>query len=233
MTRTAKDQLYQDLKRRVLTMELEPGADLDETRISAEYGVSRTPLRDVFRRLAGEGYLEIRDNRGATVAPMTHKTLRYFFMTAPMIYAAVGRLAAQNATARQLDQLRDAQARFRSAVEAEAVDDMVYWNDRFHHIIGEMSDNPYLLPSLRRLLVDHARIGQTFWRARDRDMRQRIDAAAAHHDRFIELIAAGDVEGVVALTKEHWALSQDHMEMFVRPDPLPEEIDDQGERGGA
>lgn len=226
MASTAKDQLYQDLKRRILTMELEPGASLDETRISTEYGVSRTPLRDVFRRLAGEGYLEIRDNRGATVAPMTHKTLRYFFMTAPMIYASVGRLAAQNATAWQIEQLRDAQAHFRDAVSAGGIDDMVYWNDRFHHIIGEMSDNPYLMPSLRRLLVDHARIGQTFWRAHTGDLRRRIDVAVAHHDRFIELIEAGDVEGVVQLTKEHWALSQDHMEMFVRPDPLPDDSDD-------
>jgi DNA-binding GntR family transcriptional regulator len=57
-------------------------------------------------------------------------------------------------------------------------------------------------------------------------MRRRIDAAVAHHDRFIELIAAGDVDGVVRLTQEHWALSQDHMEMFVRPDPLPDDLAD-------
>jgi DNA-binding GntR family transcriptional regulator len=101
---------------------------------------------------------------------------------------------------------------------------MVYWNDRFHHIIGEMSDNPYLIASLQRLLIDHARIGQTFWRPKSPDMRGRIEAAAAHHDRFIELIEQGDVEGVVALTKEHWALSQDHMEMFIRPEPLPDDL---------
>lgn len=37
----------------------------------------------------------------------------------------------------------------------------------------------------------------------------------------IELIEAGDEEGAVALTLDHWALSRDHLEMFVRPDPLP------------
>jgi DNA-binding GntR family transcriptional regulator len=55
-------------------------------------------------------------------------------------------------------------------------------------------------------------------------MRGRIEAAAAHHDRFIELIEQGDVDGVVALTKEHWALSQDHMEMFIRPEPLRDDL---------
>jgi DNA-binding GntR family transcriptional regulator len=107
------------------------------------------------------------------------------------------------------------------AVEAGAVEDMVYWNDRFHFVIGEMADNQYLMPSLRRLLIDHARIGQTFWRARTPQMAGRIAAAAEQHDRLIELIEAGDEEGAVALTLEHWALSRDHMEMFSRPGPLP------------
>ena len=52
-------------------------------------------------------------------------------------------------------------------------------------------------------------------------MRERIISAAARHDRFIELIEAGDEEGAVALILDHWALSRDHLKMFVRPDPLP------------
>ena len=70
-------------------------------------------------------------------------------------------------------------------------------------------------------MIDHARIGQTFWRARNDGMRQRIHEAADHHDQFIEVIEAGDEEAAVALNLDHWALSRDHMEMFVRPDPLP------------
>ncbi len=226
MSRNSKEQLYRDLQRRILTLDLAPGAHLDETRLSAEYGISRTPLREVFRQLAGEGYIEIRDNRGTLVAPMSHRTMRDFFLTAPMIYAAVARLAAQNARPAQLEALRDTQQRFRAAVGADDVGGMVYWNDRFHFQIGEIADNPYLMPSLQRLLIDHARIGQTFWRAPAPEQRGRIDTAADHHDRFIEAIAAGDAEAAVALTREHWALSRDHIEMYVRPDPLPEDAAD-------
>lgn len=216
-----KDRLYADLKRRILTLELEPGAHLDETTLSAEYGISRTPLREVFRQLAGEGYVQIRDNRGAIVSPMSHKTMRDFFLTAPLIYASVARLAARNAQPAQIAELRQVQAQFRKAVEAESVEEMVFWNDRFHFVMGEMADNQYLMPSLQRLLIDHARIGQTFWRARSPEMKKRIEAAADQHDRFIALIEAGDAAGAVALTLDHWALSRDHIEMFVRPEPLP------------
>jgi DNA-binding GntR family transcriptional regulator len=216
-----KERLYGDLKRKILTMELEPGAHLDETTFSARYGVSRTPLRDVFRRLAGEGYIQIRDNRGTIVSPMNHKTMRDFFLTAPLIYSSVARLAAQNARPAQIAQLREAQCEFRKSVEKESIDDMGFWNGQFHMIMGEMADNQYIMPSLQRLLIDHARIGQTFWRSRTPETAQRIGDAVDQHDRFIDLIEAGDEEGAVALTLDHWALSRNHIESFVRPDPLP------------
>ena len=221
----SKERLLQDLRRRILTLALEPGSDLDETRLSVEYGISRTPLRDAFRQLAGEGYIVIRDHRGAFVSPMSHKTLRAFFMTAPMIYASVARLAAGHALPGGVERLRDVQRKFRAAVEACDVEGMVYWNDRFHFTIGELAENRYLMASLQRLLIDHARIGQTFWRARSADMARRIRLAADQHDRLVELIEAGDEEAVVELTRDHWALSRDHIEMFVRPDPLPIELD--------
>ncbi len=226
MASNSKDRLYADLKRKILTLDLEPGTSLDETRLSAEYGISRTPLRDVFRQLAGEGYIEIRDNRGTFVSPMNHKTMRDFFLTAPLIYASVARLAAQNARPEQIARLREVQQSFRQAVETDSVEDMIFWNDSFHFTIGEMADNQFLMPSLQRLLIDHARIGQTFWRAHNDDMAGRIRQAADQHDRFIALIEARDEAGVVALTLEHWSLSRDHMELFVRPDPLPISLDE-------
>ena len=62
-----KNSLYEDLKRQILTMELDPDKDLDEASLSERYGLSRTPVREIFRRLEGEGYIEIRENRGARV----------------------------------------------------------------------------------------------------------------------------------------------------------------------
>ncbi len=221
MAKSDKDRLYTDLKRKILTLELEPSTSLDETTLSAAYGISRTPLRDVFRQLAGEGYIQIRDNRGTIVSPMSHKTMRDFFLTAPLIYSTIARLAAQNARPAQIEELRRVQEQFRQAVRNGSVEGMVFWNDRFHFVMGEMADNHYLMPSLQRLLIDHARIGQTFWRARSGDMHGRIDTAADQHDQLIEAIAAGDPEAAVAVTLDHWALSRDHIELFVRPDPLP------------
>lgn len=220
-TPRSKNRVYEDLKRRILALDLEPGAHLDEMRLSSDYGVSRTPLRDLLRQLAGEGYVKIEENRGAQVSPMSHKTMRDFFQTAPMIYASVGRLAAENRTPAALDRLKEAQRCFSLAAAAECTDDLTFWNDHFHFIIGEMADNVFLIPSYRRLLIDHARIGRTFWRFATPQARADVETAAAQHDEFIALIEAGAAEAVVALTLAHWALSRAHLESYVRPDPLP------------
>src|SRR5215470_13646683 len=139
-----KTALYETLKRSILTMELAPDQDLDEVSLSEEYGISRTPVRDVLRQLAAEGYVDIRENRGARVIPMNYATLRDFFLVAPMIYEAVGRLAVQNFKPAQLSELKECQQRFRAAIARHDPEAMVVENNRFHEIIGEMANNAFL-----------------------------------------------------------------------------------------
>ena len=215
--KNGKTCLYDDLKRQILTMELAPDEALDEVLLSERYGLSRTPVREVFRRLAGEGYVDIRENRGARVIPMNHSTLRNFFLVAPMMYAAIGRLAVQNFKPRQLTDLKDTQSRFRMATTANDALGMVVENNRFHAIMGEMAGNPYLMPSLERLLIDHSRIGNTFFRPHNEDMEERLERSAEHHDLFIEAIERRDEAGVVDLVFEHWELSRQNMEIFIAP----------------
>ena len=105
----------------------------------------------------------LHENRGAQVAPMTHKTLRNFFIAAPMIYAATSRLAAEHATGAQIARLKEAQLQFRAAILDGDTEQRALTNERFHSVMGGMADNEYLLPSLRRLLIDHTRIGMKFY----------------------------------------------------------------------
>lgn len=222
--RGGKQDLYEDLKRQILTMELDPDESLDEKLLGERYGLSRTPVREVFQRLAGDGYLDIQENRRARVISMNHHTLRHFFIGAPMIYAAIGRLAAQNFKARQLDELKETQERFREASMAGDTYGMVVENTRFHEIIGEMSGSVYLQPSLGRLLIDHARIGHTFFRPQNDDMRKRLQLAVDHHDGFIAAIAAKDEGTVVDLVFEHWELSRENTELFIAPKGMKADV---------
>ena len=219
-TRSKKSICADELRRKILTQELEPGVYLDEVELAEAYGISRPPLREVLRQIAGEGYLHLHENRGAQVAPMTHKTLRNFFVAAPMIYAAVTQLAAEHATGAQIKRLKECQWAFRQAIRNGDAAERALGNERFHSIIGEMADNEYLMPSLRRLLIDHTRIGMTFYDPRKTAMACISATAADQHDEFIALIEAGDAKGAADLAVAHWELSRTQIQSFVTPESI-------------
>lgn len=219
-TKDRKTRLLADLRRDVLTLALEPGVDLDEASLARDYGLSRTPLRDAFRELAGEGFLSLHQNRGARVADMGHRTLRDFFLAAPMIYSSITRLAAENATPEQLDELVEAQAAFKSSLRSGNAADRTLANNRFHAITGEMAGNVYLQPSLNRLLIDHARISMTFYQPRNSRMAENVSLASEQHDGIIRAIDDGDGAKAAQLALDHWELSRGQIELFVMPTAL-------------
>ncbi|WP_298294331.1 GntR family transcriptional regulator [uncultured Litoreibacter sp.] len=220
MASTAKQDCLNDLRMRIMTLDMAPGSDLDEATLVSQYGISRTPLREVLQRLAGAGLIETQDNRGAKVASMDLEVLRTFFQTAPMVYANIARLAAENRTGAQLDDLKEVQQRF---VRADA-SDAAMLNHRFHEIIGEMARNPYLMASLTRMLVDHARLSQTFYRPASPAESMLVVKAREQHDAMISALEAREGALMIDLTLQHWDLSKDRMERFVRPDPLPLDV---------
>jgi DNA-binding GntR family transcriptional regulator len=215
-----KQHCAQDLRARILSLDIPPGSDLDEARLCSDYGISRTPLREVLHRLAGAGYVTLEDNRGAKVASMDLPVMRMFFQTAPLIYSNIAKLAAENRTTRQLDQLKDVQSQFRTAAPAQAP----MLNHQFHAIIGEMAANPYLQASLTRMLIDHTRLSQTFYRPASDHESQLVRKASDHHDAMISAIEAREGALMIDLTLQHWDLSRDRLERFVRPDPLPLDV---------
>ncbi|MEM9853251.1 MAG: FCD domain-containing protein [Pseudomonadota bacterium] len=126
---------------------------------------------------------------------------------------------------REIAALKDIQLGFARAVSEGDVSDASLLNHRFHAQIGAMAENPYLDAALGRMLIDHTRLSQTFDRAETREDESRISLASAQHDEMIEAFAARDGAWATDITLKHWELSQDSLERFVRPDPLPFELE--------
>ncbi len=230
--RNRKAALADHLRAGILTLEYHPGSDLDEVALCDRFGLSRTPVREVFRDLDGAGYVELRENKGARVAALSHTTLRDFFLVAPMIYGAILRMAARNASATQITALKQAQNAFTAALRQGTAAERALTNNRFHEITGQMAANVYLFPSFHRLLIDHARIGMTFYQPKNRHMADNLAEASAQHDAIIAAIEAGDEDAAGNLAEAHWALSRNEIERFVLPAPLDLGLGDDIATGG-
>ena len=216
-----KTELAAALRRRILTMRIAPGAVLDEHELAAEFGLSRPPVRELMRQMAGEGYIELEPNRAARVTPMGHQSLRDFFLVAPMVYVATTRLAAERRTSADIDVLAAIQDRFRTAIAKGDVEGRVFHNDRFHLAIGETARNAYLLPSLRRCLIDHARIAKVFYDDQPLACAEsERDEAAAQHDAIIAALVARDADAAEALVRAHLDLSRRNMALYAAPEAM-------------
>jgi DNA-binding GntR family transcriptional regulator len=209
------------LRRRILTMELAPGAVLDEVALSEEFGLSRPPVRELMRQMAGEGYIELEANRAARVTSMSYQSLRDFFLLAPMIYITANKLAAEHRTAGELSVLKEIQRGFRKAVDDCDVEGRVFLNDQFHRQIGDMAHNVYLVPSLRRLQIDHARIGKVFYKHPNTPlMQEALELACQQHEEMIEAIERRKADAAGELARLHLELSRRNMAMYAAPEGL-------------
>ncbi|MEI9425768.1 GntR family transcriptional regulator [Mesorhizobium sp. Cs1299R1N1] len=225
---TSKDRkgvFAETLVNRILTMQLEPGSVLDEVALSQEFGLSRPPVRELMKQMAGEGYIDLEANRPARVPIISYHTLRNFLMVAPMIYVASTKLAAVNHTAKELEVLKQTQQKFRESIADGNVENRVILNHQFHLSIGKMAHNEYLLPSLKKLLIDHARVGKVFYRQHT-DLRVQKDQGTAvrQHDEIIEAIESGDVEAAGEITRAHLEILRDDIALYVLPSGMQGEL---------
>ncbi|WP_034577993.1 GntR family transcriptional regulator [Carnimonas nigrificans] len=214
-----KSSLEATLRRRIISMEIAPGSVVDELSLGHEFGLSRPPVREIMRTLAVEGYIVLEQNRPARVTAMNYQALHSFFLAAPLIYTAVSLLAATHATKEQLQELKNIQQHLRQSMVSNDTNARVYYNNQFHYMIGVMSYNDYLLASLQRLLIDHARLAHTFYSAQSAlGHKEDMDKAIAHHDQIITAIENRDSQKVEQLVREHWELSRQHLMEYVIPD---------------
>ena len=90
------DQLVEQLRKAILERRYAPGQRLIEADLTHDFGVSRGPLREAFRRLSAEGLLEIVPNRGALVRRLTFKETVELFQIRTALEALAVRLVADN-----------------------------------------------------------------------------------------------------------------------------------------
>jgi DNA-binding GntR family transcriptional regulator len=103
---TGASYVYESLNALILDLELKQGTLLDETLVSRQLSVSRSPVREALIRLSAEGLVQTLGNRTSIVAPFDIGALPAYFDAMPLLYRVSTRLAAINATPAQIERLR-------------------------------------------------------------------------------------------------------------------------------
>lgn len=96
-SRPLYEEVAEHLRQRIFSRQLAPGAWVDESIITAELGISRTPLREAIKVLATEGLMTMQPRRGAYVTDVSEQDLREVFELLALLESdAASVVAAQN-----------------------------------------------------------------------------------------------------------------------------------------
>lgn len=88
-------EIYEDIKKRIIAEELKPGQQLIERDISDQYGISRTPVREILRRLIADGLVVLERSKGYKVRQLSIEEIIEIFVARETIEGTVIALACE------------------------------------------------------------------------------------------------------------------------------------------
>lgn len=192
------DKIREALERRIIEGEFKNGERLDEVRISAGFQVSRTPLREALRLLAGSGLVEIVPRRGAFVRHPSIVEVVEMFEVMAELEALCGRLAARRISSGDLAELSVASRACETAHDDDDPDGYYHQNEEFHRLVYRASGNSFLFAEAVRLQKRLRPFRRMQLRIRGR-MRQSLD----EHSVILKALTDGEADLAATTLRNH------------------------------
>ncbi len=188
--RPLREIVYEDLKLRILTGNIEPGTRMMEVELAEDMGVSRTPIREAIRKLEKEGLVTIEPRRGAYASQISTDDMVEILEVRQTMEGFAAQVAAEKIDAERLKEIQETEAAYREAVESGNTQGMIFYDSKFHRLIVEASRNKTLMQMTETLQELSLRFRYLYY-----DDFKRAKKMPEEHVRIIEAIKAGDSEG--------------------------------------
>jgi len=190
------DKAYQAIRELIVSLELAPGAVIDEPELMERLGIGRTPVREGLRRLAHERLVEVYPRRGMFVTGVDVRELARLSEVRAVLEPEAARLAAERATA--LD--RAAIAELLDELGAGGRDDreLMELDERIHGAVYRAAHNDLLEATLGQYYVLALRI----W-SMALDRQEELEEAVDAHRTLLEAIRDGDGERAAETMRAH------------------------------
>jgi DNA-binding GntR family transcriptional regulator len=187
------DKAYHAIRDLIVSLELAPGAVIDERELIERLGIGRTPVREALRRLAQERLVEVYPRRGMFVTGVDVRELARLSEVRLVLEPEAARLAAERATEADREQL--------GALLAEldaGGSELMGLDERVHRAVYRAAHNHLLEATLEQYYVLALRIWSI---ALDRahDLEEAVEA----HRSLLEAIRDGDGERAAATMRAH------------------------------
>jgi DNA-binding GntR family transcriptional regulator len=201
------DRAYQQLKRMIITLELDPGANIDERALMGALDIGRTPLREAVARLVSERLILHTPRKGAWVSPLSITDLQQMLEARAALDAIIARRAATLVT----DDDRAALQKFIDEAASSPFDlehnaELIDLDFALHSCVARIAGNAYLASFSDQ--VNSAML--RYWHLAGRSDQVRATWSGRHTD-LIEAITSGDPDWAEAAARKHVAQLRDNL----------------------
>ena len=191
-------QVAERLRGRILAHTLAPGSWIDEQALAADFGISRTPLREALKVLAAEGLVTMKLRRGAYVTEMSRDDVaQVYHLLALLESDAAGQVAA-HATAAERAELAGLHTQLER--QARHRDSFFAVNEQFHMALLQMAGNRWAL----QMVADLRKV-MKLNRHHSLFKRGRLAESLAEHRGLMAAIEARDAADASQRMREHFA----------------------------
>jgi DNA-binding GntR family transcriptional regulator len=196
-TPSRTEAVLEAIKHSILTGELSPGQALVESDLAERLGVSKTPVREALKTLAGSGLVEMLPYKGVTVRAVDRQAARAIYdMRLLLEPVAAARTALAGVS---LAAAHAAHAALDAADAADDAADRSLANRAFHRVLYAGCGNPLMVKALDELRDQTALASSVAWSSRPASWQQE----AREHRGILAAAEAGDAELVRSLMRGH------------------------------
>ncbi|MEH7125548.1 GntR family transcriptional regulator [Bacillus sp. JJ1532] len=193
-----RDQVYESLKKAIVTLELEPGQRIMDKDLATQFGVSRTPVREALKRLEDEGLVESLPGSQTRITEIHLEEAKSAFTVVAALHGLAARLAVPSITEEDIQLMEESNAQLKRALENKDVLDAVEADDQFHAILLLASGNQEISLALERIMSKVRRL--EFSKFSSLDGMKSI----AEHDEIISACRTKNASLASSLLEENW-----------------------------
>lgn len=199
------DQVFDHIEKDILSGKYTRGEIITESKLSAELGVSRTPIREALRRLSQEHLIE-ESGKGSVVIGISEKDLDDIFIIRKKIESFAASLAAKNHTEEQLKNLREVMELQEFYVAKHDAEHIKHMDSKFHEMLYKLTGSNVFYDTLVPL---HKKIQK--YRKASIEKSSRAEASVKEHREIFEAIANRDEALAFQTALQHVENAYDHI----------------------
>ncbi len=212
-------RVYEAIKRKIITLDLKPGAVLEEKKLAAELGVGRTPVREALLLLKNDNLIESQPNKTAYVREMNLKNIKDLFESLMHIEKLTACLASERITSAELKEIEKTEEDLNKALNRRDFWEIESQNQKFHRLIAKASDNEYLISIHENLRTQAERLSYLAiskeWE-NGPGLNDHLEKIKKHHKAMLQCLKTKNPKSMEKLSVEHVKLFQNRIMIYLR-----------------